>query len=491
MRKRLGEDGYDAPFWNALQSLAKKHTAKTLDILEIWKRADINEKLLTMSSCLLGTLRATSAAKESFIQLEASLKNSENPKQRQIFLRSWLTTDGVEALENAHFYEFLDEVNTESAIEMSEAIRFLRCCLPREQRNAETFKAGIEWILSRRDAVEASHDQFFVIQIFHDNHVRCTEDHIGNLSEILCRLLPIDEKYLGTWREIEKALLLLHGTDLEAFRCVLFSLAETNGEVFAGLFRGRTSFQNLEMALSGPAQDLVFRALSSENGNVRKLGFTLFDILNVKSFTAAKLKEWDEVWIALLIYNLRYELVLGEGTARFFFAIQKRVETGGRDLKNLFCGELLYECKNWPGSVLKKVKKSRRKSILLAAVKDHASKYFKDLNITVDSEVNSMEVQGYRQAAQMKAAAADKAMRVVMEEATPLMSMVSKSYSLYGGPKWQTYHDGGLGGVTPMQSFSNSAELPRLHLIDPDGLAIRNYDGRGMVRNLLANRKSS
>lgn len=489
LRHRLGEDMYTAPFWNGLQSLAEIHPATTLAILETWRRADIDEERLTMSSCLLGTLRVNSGASEGFIQLEASLRNSENPKQRQIYLRSWLTTDGISSLGNSQFFEFLEEADTASTAEMSEAIRFLRCCLPREQRNIETFRTGIEWIFSKKNAVQAAHDQFFIIKIFQENHARCTKDKLGNLSEVLCNLLPINEDHSGSWREIEKALLLLHDTDFEAFRCVLFSLAETNGEVFSGLFRGRRSFQNLEHALSGSPQDLVFNALSSKDGNVRKLGFTLFEILNVKSFTAGNLKNWDEAWIALLIYNLRYELVIGEGTQRFFFAIQRQVERGGTDLKQLFCSDLVYECKNWPGSVFDKVKKTKRKSALLATVKEHASKYFEALRIASHSEVNSMEVQGYRQAAQMKSAATDKAMRIAMEGASPLMSMISKSYTLYGGTNWQTYHDGGLGGVTPMQRMSHSAELPRLHLIDPDGLAVRKYDGRNMVSHLLKNRK--
>ena len=295
---------------------------------------------------------------------------------------------------------------------------------------------------------------------------------------------------LGTWEEIEKALLLLHSKDQEEFRRVLFIIAEKNGPVVTKILRGRSSFQNLEHALSESSQNLVLDALSSENGNVRKLGFTLFDILNLKKFPAANLKNWDEDWLALLIYNLRYELVIGEGTQRFFFAIQKQVEKGGTDLKQLFYNDLLYECKNWPGSVFEKLKKTKRKSHLLASVKEHASKYFEALRIASHSEINSMEVQGYQQAAQMKAAAIDKSMRASMEDASSFMSMVSKSYTLYGGTNWHTYYnDGGLSEITSMHNFSHSSELPRLHLIDPDGLAVRNYEGRNMVGHLLNNRK--
>ena len=59
------------------------------------------------------------------------------------------------------------------------------------------------------------------------------------------------------------------------------------------------------------------------------------------------------------------------------------------------------------------------------------------------------------------------------EKASPFLSMISKSYTLYGGTKWQTFMGGNLGPPAQMQEIRHEMEVPRMFTLDPDGNAQR------------------
>ena len=196
IRNRLGDDMCNGGFWIGLQSLAETHPSKALDIIEKWKSSDLTDEILTMSSCLVGTLRTISSERTRYNILEADFQSSENPKYRQIYLRSWFVTDGLSRLNTEGFQKFFEDIDVDSKIEVSEAIQFISRCLPRESRDDNTFKIAVDWLISNSQTTSSPLDQFLIIQIFHDNHVRCKDLGIDDLSIILSRLGPIKKDHL-------------------------------------------------------------------------------------------------------------------------------------------------------------------------------------------------------------------------------------------------------------------------------------------------------
>lgn len=73
-----------------------------------------------------------------------------------------------------------------------------------------------------------------------------------------------------------------------------------------------------------------------------------------------------------------------------------------------------------------------------------------------------------------------------MEKVSIFSQLCSKSYTLYGGKRWQTFIAGKLGEVSEMQQISHSAEFPRMPGIDPEGVGIRRHQATITIRKLLA-----
>lgn len=240
----------------------------------------------------------------------------------------------------------------------------------------------------------------------------------------------------------------------------------------------------------------VANALNSVDEPVRHLGLVLFDCLDLDFLPSDAFDKWSDDWIAVLICQIKREPIFDSGGFRLLKAFADRVGRGTKSLKTFFVEELVWQMKNLPGSCLEPAKAEAQKlskdSLLHEAVSE-AEQYFAKLKACYRSAINSMEVAGYRRAKRIENRKRSRQMSEGAEKSSPLLSMVSKSYTLYGGKQWQTFIGGNLGQPSEMQEFKHEIECPRMFALDPDGHAQR-YRGASrimaeLVRDEIGRRK--
>jgi hypothetical protein len=307
------------------------------------------------------------------------------------------------------------------------------------------------------------------------------------LYDLAVTIQPIVPENKGTWKELEKLLVLLAKDDRAALQRVLFDLARKNLTGLVTHLRKFDEFTTFSSALRDSYGDeLVVEALLSHDDAVVTLGFALFDATGIAKIPMRQLLKAPDEAIAAVIFAFRMQPFYDEVISRFLLALLPRVNRGPAPLKELLTDEMIFQCKNLPGACLGSLKKASKGQPLVRRAIQQADAYFDNLRLIQRSAINSMEVAGLRRAMRLKAVRESRTMRAQIREKSVFSQVFSTSYLLYGGKKWRTFFGGQLGGESGMKEISHSAELPRMPSIDPDGMAQRLQNARRLRNQLIS-----
>lgn len=475
VRSKLGNDGASGGFWGGIQSLADHHPERSLEVLEAWTEQRPSDEVTAMSVSLLGRVRSMHPGVTDAI--DKRLSSHADDQLRVVYHRSWVIFDQQTPLQFDEYRNLVEKMASGTPAEIEEAFHFVRCTLPAPLRCDASFRFGIQWLHAHAPQQPDGTWAHWIISLAQSSDARSHALHLPLCRGLIAQLIPIPSNHDGTWNELESLLVKLFSGDRPAFEGLLFDIARRDRNGLAKRFSPYGGFHELPgLMLQNSPETTVANALSSLDESIRHLGLVLFDHLALDNLPHGTLNAWSDEWIGVLICQVKIGSMIGSGGCRLLRALADRASRGSEDLKAFIVEELVWQMKNLPGSCLEPVKADALKlptdSLLHQAI-SAAEQYFDQLKGCYRSAINSMEVAGYRRAQRIETRKRSRQVSESAEKSSPLLSMISKSYTLYGGTQWQTFIGGNLGPPSKMQEFRHEIEFPRMFALDPDGNAQR------------------
>ncbi|MCB1085494.1 MAG: hypothetical protein KDM63_00490 [Verrucomicrobiae bacterium] len=482
VREIVANDMASSGFWESLVELAKVQPEKAAQTLACWLGNDLDDDLITMAGSILGTLRHTDPRYVE--KTDDKLRSHPNASLRKVFLRSWATTDNFRILSDEQFQTVIDAPS--DAEDRREIFNFLRCVLPKEGRSNSSFCRGIQWIHENLPAETDDFVRHHTIRLSKECDARCESHGVEPLRSLIPRLIPIPSGHSFTWYLLDELMSALLDRDSEAARNFLTELLAWDHDGILRSLESSDHFPTFTKALgeSVHAAPLIEELLSSLQHAERRLGFSLFHRLRVSSITDEAEQSWSDRWVTLLLSQAEVDLTEGSTILRFFLALRSRVQQGGEQLRRIFVETLYFQMIDLPGDVLGGARKlvGNMDAPLVSEAIGHADRYFEALKPCSSSAINSIEIPGCRRAARLLHVKRTREISEAADKESSLLSLLSKSYVLYGDRKWRTYHGGNLGESSEMNEISTSFELSRFHVMHPDQAARRR---RQLVRQML------
>lgn len=491
VRSRLGNDMASGGLWGGIQTLADKHPQKSLEVLQVWTAQRPTEEVTSMAVSLLGRLRSSHPGTTN--TLDTQLLRHADELLRVVFHRSWVIYDHQTSINSEEYERLVERMATGTPAEISEALHFVRCTLPAQHRCDDSFRFGMKWLHSNAPTQPDGSWAHWVINLAHSCDDRARALRLPICRDLIPQLMPIPAGHDGTWNELETLLVKLLSENREAFDGLLFEIARRDRKGLGERFTDHGGFHELPSLMQHHVPETtVAQALDSLDENVRHFGIRLFSHLRLDRLHFPVMEKWSEDWIAILICQVKRESFIDAGGFCFLRALDERVSKCSGNLQNFFVEELIWQMKNLPGACLEPAKteaeKLPEKSLLRRAVNE-AEQYFKKLKLCYGSAINSMVVSGYRRAQRLENRKRSRQISESAEKSSPLLSMISKSYTLYGGNQWQTYMGGILAPPSTMQEFSHAIEFPRMFALDPDGNARRYRQATHLMTDLVTSEK--
>lgn len=491
VRSRLGNDMASGGLWGGIQTLADKHPQKSLEVLQVWTAQRPTEEVTSMAVSLLGRLRSSHPGTTN--TLDTQLLRHADELLRVVFHRSWVIYDNQTSINSEEYERLVERMATGTPAEISEALHFVRCTLPAQHRCDDSFRFGMKWLHSNAPTQPDGSWAHWVINLAHSCDDRARALRLPICRDLIPHLMPIPAGHDGTWNELETLLVKLLSENREVFDALLFQIARRDRKGMEERFGEYGGFHQLPALMQHNAPETtVVHALDSHDESVRHFGIRLFIHLRLDRLHSPVAEKWSEDWIAILICQVKRESFIDAGGFHFLRALDERVIKGSGNLQNFFVEELIWQMKNLPGACLDPAKteaeKLPEKSLLRRAVNE-AEQYFEKLKLCYGSAISSMEVSGYRRAQRLENRKRSRQISESAEKSSPLLSMISKSYTLYGGNQWQTYMGGNLAPPSTMQEFSHAIEFPRMFALDPDGNARRYRQATHLMRELVTSEK--
>jgi hypothetical protein len=148
-----------------------------------------------------------------------------------------------------------------------------------------------------------------------------------------------------------------------------------------------------------------------------------------------------------------------------------------------FYDQLLLQLKNYPGACRDEFDKRKGDFQILNKAIEEVESYFSGLQRVRQSSINAMEIAGYRRAAQLHTRRFSNEVSKGAEELSVMMQFCKKVRLLYG-KTWSTFQGGKLGEASDLKLFSSSFEIPRMEIIDPEGMALRRLYASAKIHEL-------
>ena len=113
-----------------------------------------------------------------------------------------------------------------------------------------------------------------------------------------------------------------------------------------------------------------------------------------------------------------------------------------------------------------------------------AKQYYEGLGRVQSSAIGQMDVPGYRHASRLYGRRFSGQISKGAEAASVCMSLVKHVHLLYGGKQWRSFQGGTLSETSGLKTVTSSFEIPRLEMIDPEGMALHRLEVSTLIASL-------
>lgn len=298
------------------------------------------------------------------------------------------------------------------------------------------------------------------------------DNRLNDFRPIFEKLLPIESKFLGSWKKVEELLISLLNRKKEViFHDYLKIIIVKSSDSFIELLN-KDNFRSLEYYLRGSFADLIFtRLLMSENEIERRTALELFRKLKNLSIASEEFKPSEDLLDKILL-EFSKNILLAERTSKFLTVIEPYFRNVNNELKSKFIKEMLFHAVNYPGACLAEWKKVESPSEILKTVIETADIYFDKLIKTGDLSGRSFIFYEFVEGAKLERKVQSRLLNQQVKEKSVFLKLIKHTQILYGD-RWDLQGNDKTEQPQKFQELKYSVEFPRIENIDPEGMVLK------------------
>ena len=485
----VGNDLYQASFFGCIEAFCAKSPAQAIAVAERWLDSRPEHPALGVVSNMVGWLRGTTASADSFADafaaLEQRIQTTGHSEWRAVYIQSWV-----------HGAEFLNEND-------ALAIRKRYPCSDCEEEiawcfllNAITQTNRESWLWTHRElgivakpTLSATGKHWVVLAALHGVVTADQNDTISARAwlDTLVRLLPLAPNGIATWEHIHRALLALAEKDPASMREHVKIFARYSGREwlqvvqegkFAWFFQALRQ-KGLHTAIS---DDLCFAAESS----ARRLGLVVFAECHVEKLDALAVGNATATQLELLVLEAQRKTIEYGALARLHACLVKRIDEIGGPVAELFYEEVALQCQNTHAyrSAFSAAIPNHEYS---AAIIDDVNERLRKTVFASESPALQMEVPGHSRAKKLHDEKLAREVAKGVKEHSVFLNIMPTVHLLYSGMEYRIFSGDTLQSApSKMHASSSSVEIPRMEILDPEGMQTRRMMASARIAGLEA-----
>lgn len=469
--RRIGNDMASGGFWKALAIYCDQHPKSSLDALQRLLETK-SEDQLSVAAFILGAVRSLGLDEMMFSQfkkLESEFSNSETIGTRSVYNRSWIETSRRGKMRQTDLELLVNRMSSGMPDEREQVYWIVTRSLLSPLVPTGCLNYGLSWLRSNTSGSITPAAKYNIV----DFAVQLPAARRKEAGELVLLVQPILAEHKGIWQRLEHFLVMWLQTDLAGFNDFCLELANKNARNWLETLKAQRSFEWFLAELHGKdVGNLVGQLVLSPSANCRKLGLFFFDELGMSALPATLLDMVSEDQLRVVFYELQRGIVHGDAIARYLIMLIPCAQRASLDFQAEFYDLLVLQLKNYHGACREIFEKRKNDFPILGKAIEVADSYFNALERVRQSCINKIEVAGYRRAAHLYARRFSNVVSKGAEEASVFMQLCKKVQLLYG-KTWSSFSGGKLSETSSLTHFSSSSEIPRLEIIDPEGMALR------------------
>lgn len=489
---KLDFAGGDA--YMAISNYSYKFPNSGMQILDIYLKAGLEGSKLNIASMILGDIRSVSKNDKklnaNFQIYEKNMHLSKNIINRICYFASWGTTFKRLGIDKSKLIELLKEMIIGDEKEIEQAYLSLYACLMIDISNEDFNIFTIDWIKEQIPTRLSSQNKHIVAEmlrwISHDLIKNPKNINIKDLRTIFEFTLPVQFENKGTWSTIQDFLINLIDLNFDEFMKNLILLNQKNNSEIIKIFQ-EGSFDFLKHTIDEKLSlvTLFEKLIISKEEPNRVLGFTLFNVINIKNKGIVNLNiNVEDQLLNIILLEFQLKGYLGEHISLFLSLVDPLFAHVNEDLKKEFTFELTYQAINYPGYCYERWKEKINPSDLMKTSIKNAESYFDKFKRTEKLTGNNIDLDVFERASKTYLREISKKISEVTDEKSTFLKFVRKTNILYG-TVWSTSYEGKISSPSNFGQFSHSMEFPRLDTIDPEGAWLKRMEAKLKLKKLL------
>lgn len=485
--KKVGRDFASNGVYQAVENYAFNFPTSGLKVFEKYISQELDENRLHLSAIILGSLRASSETdrvqKETLERWNNKLINNPHTEMRICYHRSWLIPFWRGLVSIDQLETKLTLMMEGSQEEKTEAFSVLHKCLLSNLKNEYFLKYSLQWLNKNVSNRISDIAKYYVTHsIFMLNsEIKIKQDYMNDAINLIIKIQPVSCDNSGIWEDIEHYLVDLLNAGKESFYNILTKLLEANFEGLSWHIKNSKFEYLLSKTTESDIGSFITDLMISFDNKKRLFGFLLFQKTKISSFDENTLKKAQVIQLHLLLLESIRNPFSSEDASRFFIMLEPYFQDVSTELKNEFKDEMVTQAINYPGKCLNNWKKINTPSNLIKDVIESAEQYFKKLENISQSAAISFTFPELKNSFEIERREFSKKVSKGAQEESILASLCKKVDIIYGN-QWCIMVGDKLGDPTALERISHSVELPRLELIDPEGMTIRRMRATAQIK---------
>jgi hypothetical protein len=470
LAERVKNDLAGGGVYEGIENYALAFPSNALEVFNNYERKLEDETIMRLASLILGCVRCH---RKNIVQkIDSYLKSSNDVKKKMCYYDSIFISYKNGAITLKQLSVLLDQMLKEESREINDiAFSTVRKGLITNTQEFERF--GISWFDKNCSQSISGNSKFHVIScmwlICSDRKKRPTIDH-RDANRIIAKILPVPNEHLGTLDEFSNYLCYgIKGVD-EFTEAIMAFIPNGTDNILCMFVHDkfehfRHELKNLD--LTRLATELIF------SGDFRKskLGFLFLEYSKITPHTIKTLKKVKTENLFVALKQLNRDRNLNENIAKKILFLEPFYRKANKEVQDEFIDEIVVQAVNYSQGCLKEIKQFGRRRLIKEVIA-RAEKYFENFKTLRKSPANGFSFPGYREACWRASKRFNALIKKHAEEKSIFMSLVSKVQLIYGHDFSFSIGES-ISDASPMTHFEKAMELPRLEIIDPEGMTIR------------------
>jgi hypothetical protein len=481
----IANDYMQRGFWRCVETFCTRNTYEAILTVESWLRKSPEAPALGVIAVMLGSIRMVIKPSDEIGQRFAALEHAlqiGHPTWRALYIRSWAYR--------------VNQLNEDRAVAIRDS-----CVLPDSEEEtawisllssvAKVDQNSWTWVFRElrkvaRTTLPDSAKNPIAGTVF-DCIERSAQRDVAAAKQwldLLIAILPISETDSLFWQAVERHLETLATANSDLMRLMVKTLAQHTGQTWLkiapGIHFGALSSVLQEKGLhTVVCGDLCF----ADSVQSRRLGLWFFDKYQVQKLAQAVIDSATPSQMELLLLEAQRLAIDSDALARLHASLAERVDQLGGDLQYVLYDEVALQALNTyeHRSTLAAVAPNHE---YLGAILQDVEERLKETRNAAASPAVQMEVPHWREAEFRLAQRMQREINSGVEKHSVFLKLVTRVTLLYG-KKWRVFYpDGTLSEPSGLQELSNTFEVPRLDLVDPEGMQLRRLNASARIAEL-------